>query len=506
MAAHWRATLDRVGIDGPGEVADVARTLRTALGHILVNRSGPALQPGARAYARSWIRDGALTSSALLRLGHDDVARDFLLWFAPFQFRNGKVPCCATARGADPVPENDSDGEFAFAATELWRYSHDDADRRGCCGRMSSRPSRTWKRCARRERIDANRVGERRAYFGLMPPSISHEGYSDKAGLFVLGRLLGLCRLPERRRTRRGPRTRPTTRRASPRSATRSSPICGRRSRPAPPASVSTCCPARRTAATSIRRRARSPSARAACSTRCRAPLDRAHLRSLLAELRGPPQRRVARRSPRRRRLHPVRVAQRRCLRPARRARAGAAGAALFLRRPSAEGMEPVGRGGGARRARAALPRRHAARLGRIRPHPLRARPVRLRGRSANDRWCSRPACRWRGWRGKGLSIRDLRTPYGLLSWSARVVGADGAIEIRVSGLGSLSAGRRGAARAVAEGLSRHDRWPGHRCALATSSPCPACPRAFASSRVRSLYNCLSRQFKGGPGARRHSP
>ena len=107
-------------------MADIARTLRTALGHILVNRSGPALQPGARAYARSWIRDGALTSSALLRLGHEDVARDFLLWFAPFQFKNGKVPCCATARGADPVPENDSDGQFAFAATELWRYSRDE--------------------------------------------------------------------------------------------------------------------------------------------------------------------------------------------------------------------------------------------------------------------------------------------------------------------------------------------------------------------------------------------
>jgi hypothetical protein len=42
VAARWRAALDRVGIDGPGEVADIARTLRTALGHVLVNRSGPA--------------------------------------------------------------------------------------------------------------------------------------------------------------------------------------------------------------------------------------------------------------------------------------------------------------------------------------------------------------------------------------------------------------------------------------------------------------------------------
>jgi hypothetical protein len=180
VAARWRATLGKVRIDGPADVVDIARTLRTALGHILVNRSGPALQPGARAYARSWIRDGALTSSALLRLGHEDVARDFLLWFAPFQFRNGKVPCCATVRGADPVPENDSDGEFAFAAAELWRYSHDEKTARVLWPHVAAAIAHMESLRAS-ERIDANRSGERAAYFGLMPPSISHEGYSDKA-------------------------------------------------------------------------------------------------------------------------------------------------------------------------------------------------------------------------------------------------------------------------------------------------------------------------------------
>jgi hypothetical protein len=180
VAARWRDALDRVGIDGPGPVADIARTLHTALGHILVNRSGPALQPGARAYARSWIRDGALTSSALLRLGHEDVARDFLVWFAPFQFRNGKVPCCATERGADPVPENDSDGEFAFAATELWRFGRDENAARVLWPHVAAAIAHMESLRAS-ERVAANRVGERAAYFGLMPPSISHEGYSDKA-------------------------------------------------------------------------------------------------------------------------------------------------------------------------------------------------------------------------------------------------------------------------------------------------------------------------------------
>ena len=42
--------------------------------------------------------------------------------------------------------------------------------------------------------------------------------------------------------------------------------------------------------------------------------------------------------------------------------------------------------------------------------------------------------------RGKGLSIRDLRTPYGRLSWTARI-GADAAIDVRVSGLRSIPRG-----------------------------------------------------------------
>ncbi|MDQ6628783.1 MAG: discoidin domain-containing protein [Pseudomonadota bacterium] len=180
VAALWRGRLDRVRISGPAEVNDVARTLRTALGHILVDRSGPALQPGPRAYARSWIRDGALTSSALLRLGHDDVVREFLLWFAQFQFASGKVPCCATARGADPVPENDSDGEFAFAVAELWRYGHDEASARSLWPKVRA-AAEHMERLRTSERTALNRTPERAAYFGLMPASISHEGYSDKA-------------------------------------------------------------------------------------------------------------------------------------------------------------------------------------------------------------------------------------------------------------------------------------------------------------------------------------
>src|SRR4029077_9110273 len=151
-----------------------------ALAHVLINRAGPALQPGARAYRRSWIRDGALTSEAMLRLGHEDVVRDFLRWYAPYQFPNGKVPCCADTRGADPVPENDSHGQLIYLAMEYYRHTGD-------------RPTleRMWPHVtAAVQYIDSLRhsrmtpmyqTAESLAFRGLLPQSISHEGYSAKA-------------------------------------------------------------------------------------------------------------------------------------------------------------------------------------------------------------------------------------------------------------------------------------------------------------------------------------
>jgi hypothetical protein len=236
-------------------VAEAARTLRTALGHILVNRSGPGLAAGARAYARSWIRDGALTSSALL------AARGMKTWRAtscsgsrPFQFRNGKVPCCATVRGADPVPENDSHGEFAFAATELWRYSRDEKTARALWPHVAAAMA-YMESLRASERSAANRNGRAQRLFRADAALDQPRRLFRQGGVFLLGRLLGYAGIE-------APSSSPpawgsqATHRAWRRSATSFSPTCRLRSRPAPPASASTCCPGLRTAATSIRPRA----------------------------------------------------------------------------------------------------------------------------------------------------------------------------------------------------------------------------------------------------------
>lgn len=178
-AAVWREKLNRVELDLPADGQAWFDTLRTSLAYVLINRDGPRLQPGSRSYERSWIRDGAMTSEMLLRLGHADVAKAFLLWYADYQFENGKIPCCVDARGADPVPENDSGGEFLFLVNEVYRYTGDTALLRQLWPRVVSAVAYMDKLRAS-ERTALNQQGDRRAFYGLMPASISHEGYSAK--------------------------------------------------------------------------------------------------------------------------------------------------------------------------------------------------------------------------------------------------------------------------------------------------------------------------------------
>jgi hypothetical protein len=179
VAQAWRQKLSRVALRVPREAQPLADTLRTALAHILITRDGPILRPGTRSYARSWIRDGAMISESLLRLGFAHVAADYLRWYAPHQFAGGKTPCCIDRRGADPVPENDSPGEFLFLIGEVYRYTQDRALLETMWPHVES-AARYLEGLRQAERIEANRDPARRVFYGLLPASISHEGYSAK--------------------------------------------------------------------------------------------------------------------------------------------------------------------------------------------------------------------------------------------------------------------------------------------------------------------------------------
>ncbi|WP_309662589.1 carbohydrate binding domain-containing protein [Sphingomonas sp.] len=178
--AHWRDMLGRVKLRVPPAKRAVADTLATAFSHILTSRDGPMLKPGTRSYDRAWIRDGAMMSEALLRMGRADVARSFADWYRPNQFKSGKIPCCVDFRGADPVPENDSHGEYIFLIGELYRFTGDRAAlNRDWPSVLAA--TRYMDQLRLSEQTPANLSPDRRMLYGLMPPSISHEGYSAKA-------------------------------------------------------------------------------------------------------------------------------------------------------------------------------------------------------------------------------------------------------------------------------------------------------------------------------------
>jgi hypothetical protein len=174
VAVAWREKLNRVTLKLPPQAQRIADTLRTAQAHILITRDGAALRPGTRSYARSWIRDGAMIADGLLRLGDIDAARAYVEWYAPHQFANGKVPCCVDHRGSDPVPENDSHGELIHAIAQLYRYSGDRAE-------LAKQWPHVQAAIAYMDGLRASEDGKLNpAFRGLMPASISHEGYSAK--------------------------------------------------------------------------------------------------------------------------------------------------------------------------------------------------------------------------------------------------------------------------------------------------------------------------------------
>lgn len=176
---RWRSEVDRVAFTGPWEAHRLFETLRANLAFILLERDGPALRPGTRSYARSWIRDGAMMSAALLRTGHADAVRAYLEWFAPFQDADGRVPCCVDRRGADAVPENDSHGELVYAIAEHFRYTGDRAFALSMLPHVELAVAYIDALRAKR-RTPEYRAPGKLAFFGLLPESISHEGYSAK--------------------------------------------------------------------------------------------------------------------------------------------------------------------------------------------------------------------------------------------------------------------------------------------------------------------------------------
>ena len=179
--AFWKSKVGHIRFNLPESANRIVETYKSNLAYILINRDKAGIQPGSRSYERSWIRDGALTSSALLKSGIVKEVKDFIDWYTSYQYENGKVPCVVDSRGPDPVPENDSHGEMIYLIREYFNFTHDTAF-------LRSKNEHVLKAVAYIESLIAERSTDHykngndsvRSLYGLVPESISHEGYSAK--------------------------------------------------------------------------------------------------------------------------------------------------------------------------------------------------------------------------------------------------------------------------------------------------------------------------------------
>jgi hypothetical protein len=179
VADGWRRKLGRVEFALPPMAAKLIETAKTSVAYMLINRDGASLQPGSRNYSRSWIRDGAMTSGALLEMGFASEVRAFLDWFARYQADDGRVPCCVDWRGVDPVQEHDSYGQFIYGVAEYYRHTRDV----GFVSDMWPHIVGAVNYIAMLRQLrttEEYRQPERNQFFGLLPESISHEGYSSR--------------------------------------------------------------------------------------------------------------------------------------------------------------------------------------------------------------------------------------------------------------------------------------------------------------------------------------
>ncbi len=181
----WRSRLNNFVIDIPEK--EMIDAMRSNIAYILINKEGPWIKPGPRNYSHSWVRDGAMTCVALLRMG---ITEPVLWWIeevTPHIHDTGMVPYIFFD-GGHPVgfdyedtsgegKEFDSQGQYVYAVRQYIDYTGDDS----VLERYYEPAFRSmrFQRELREQRLtDEYRNNyDLQPYYGILPQSNSHEGY-----------------------------------------------------------------------------------------------------------------------------------------------------------------------------------------------------------------------------------------------------------------------------------------------------------------------------------------
>ncbi|GAA3561232.1 discoidin domain-containing protein [Snuella lapsa] len=178
---NWKEKLDKVGFSLGNK--EVEQTLKAQVGYILLNQDGIVIQPGSRNYNRTWIRDGAMTCSALLRMGLFDESKAYLEWYAKRVKDNGHVPPILMNTGEHfggfgSDIEWDAQGQFIYGMMEYYRFTKD----RDFLNRYfpTIKKAMVYMTELREQTLKDGYMKEKEGnerFRGIIPGSISHEGY-----------------------------------------------------------------------------------------------------------------------------------------------------------------------------------------------------------------------------------------------------------------------------------------------------------------------------------------
>ncbi len=173
----WREKIGprRITVGDP-EVSD---TVEAQTAFILVNATRFAYKPGPRNYDRTWIRDGSSQALALLWAGLIEEAKTYVIWYSKRIYENGMVPPILNPdgtinRGYGSDIEFDAQGEFVGIAADVYRISRDRAFLSTIFEPVVRATKFIEELCAKTNALH----GPDTRFYGLLAPSISHEGYS----------------------------------------------------------------------------------------------------------------------------------------------------------------------------------------------------------------------------------------------------------------------------------------------------------------------------------------
>jgi hypothetical protein len=184
VAAQWNERLSHVRVELPDR--SLNDMLRAQIAYMLINQTGPAIQPGPRNYNRAFIRDGSATALVLTRMGLPNIARDFMRWYTDHALHeNGLVSPILNNDGTvhkgyiGSDLEHDSQGQFVNFVTDVARLDGGPATVKEYLPKVKL--ALQFLQELRQRTLVPGYLAEREAperFRGIIAPSISHEGYS----------------------------------------------------------------------------------------------------------------------------------------------------------------------------------------------------------------------------------------------------------------------------------------------------------------------------------------